>query len=52
LATVVAGYWANRKIKSKEASSILKWRLVYHYGFGYFYLCFAMQFENQEHQIC
>jgi POT family proton-dependent oligopeptide transporter len=26
-ATVVAGYY-NRKLKSKEASSFLKWRLV------------------------
>jgi POT family proton-dependent oligopeptide transporter len=47
-ATVVAGYWAKRKLKSKEASSIFKMAIgIIIMGFGFLFMVFAaMQFEE------
>lgn len=47
-ATVVAGYWAKRKLKSEEASSIFKMAIgIIIMGFGFLFMVFAaMQFEE------
>lgn len=47
-ATVVAGFWAKRKLKSKEASSIFKMAIgIIIMGFGFLFMVFAaMQFEK------
>ncbi|HEY4618472.1 MAG TPA: peptide MFS transporter [Flavobacterium sp.] len=47
-ATVVAGFWANRKLKNKEASSIFKMAMgIIIMGFGFLFMVFAaMQFEK------
>ncbi|MBX9886393.1 MAG: oligopeptide:H+ symporter [Flavobacteriaceae bacterium] len=47
-ATVVAGIWAKRKLKSKEASSIFKMAIgIVIMGFGFLFMVFAaMQFEE------
>ncbi len=47
-ATVVAGFWARRKLKGKEASSIFKMATgIIIMGFGFLFMVFAaMQFEE------
>ncbi|MDO7171978.1 peptide MFS transporter [Mariniflexile sp. AS56] len=47
-ATVVAGFWAKRKLKGKEASSLLKMALgIIIMGFGFLFMVFAaMEFEK------
>ena len=47
-ATAVAGYWAKRKLKSKEASSLFKMALgIIIMGFGFLFMVFAaMEFEK------
>jgi POT family proton-dependent oligopeptide transporter len=47
-ATVVAGFWAKRKIKGKEASSLFKMALgIIVMGFGFLFMVFAaLQFEE------
>ncbi|MCT4697814.1 peptide MFS transporter [Tenacibaculum haliotis] len=47
-ATGVAGFWAKRKLKGKEASSLLKMALgIIIMGFGFLFMVFAaMQFEE------
>lgn len=47
-ATGVAGFWANRKLKSKEASSLFKMALgIIIMGFGFLFMVFAaMEFEK------
>ncbi|WP_299111078.1 peptide MFS transporter [uncultured Winogradskyella sp.] len=47
-ATIVAGYWAKRKLKGKEASSLFKMALgIIIMGFGFLFMVFAaMEFEK------
>ncbi|AUC75208.1 peptide MFS transporter [Olleya sp. Bg11-27] len=47
-ATLVAGIWANRKLKGKEASSLFKMALgIIIMGFGFLFMVFAaMEFEK------
>ena len=47
-ATIVANYWAKRKLKGKEASSILKMAMgIIIMGFGFLFMVFAvMEFER------
>jgi POT family proton-dependent oligopeptide transporter len=47
-ATVVAGFWAKRKLKGKEASSIFKMAMgIIIMGFGFLFMVFAaMEFEK------
>ncbi len=47
-ATIVAGYWAKRQLKSKEASSLFKMALgIIIMGFGFVFMVFAaMEFEK------
>lgn len=47
-ATLVAGYWASRQKKNKEASSLFKMALgIIIMGFGFIFMVFAaMEFEN------
>jgi POT family proton-dependent oligopeptide transporter len=47
-ATAVAGFWARRKLKGKEASSIFKMAMgIIIMGFGFLFMVFAaMQFEE------
>ncbi|MCD2257693.1 peptide MFS transporter [Psychroserpens luteolus] len=47
-ATIVAGYWAKRQLKGKEASSLFKMALgIIIMGFGFLFMVFAaMEFEN------
>lgn len=47
-ATAVAGFWANRKLKNKEASSLFKMALgIIIMGFGFLFMVFAaMEFEK------
>ncbi|WP_299119893.1 peptide MFS transporter [uncultured Winogradskyella sp.] len=47
-ATAVAGYWAKRKLKGKEASSLFKMALgIIIMGFGFLFMVFAaMEFEK------
>jgi POT family proton-dependent oligopeptide transporter len=47
-ATIVAGYWAKRKLKNKEASSLFKMALgIIIMGFGFLFMVFAaMEFEK------
>lgn len=47
-ATVVASFWAKRKLKGKEASSLLKMALgIIIMGFGFLFMVFAaMEFEK------
>ncbi|MDP5044443.1 MAG: peptide MFS transporter [Leeuwenhoekiella sp.] len=47
-ATIVANYWAKRKLKGKEASSILKMAMgIIIMGFGFLFMVFAvMEFEK------
>jgi len=47
-ATVVAGYWAKRKLKGKEASSLFKMAMgIIIMGFGFLFMVFAaMEFEK------
>lgn len=47
-ATVVAGFWAKRKLKGKEASSIFKMAVgIIIMGFGFLFMVFAvMEFEK------
>ena len=48
LATPIASYWAHRKLKGKEASSLFKMALgIIIMGFGFLFMVFAaMQFDN------
>lgn len=48
-AAIVASYWANRKMKSKEASSIFKMAIgIIIMGFGFLFMVFAtMEFEKE-----
>lgn len=48
LATAIAGYWANRKLKGKEGSSLFKMAVgIIVMGFGFIFMVFAaMQFEK------
>ncbi|WP_298416729.1 peptide MFS transporter [uncultured Kordia sp.] len=47
-ATIIAGYWAKRKLKGKEASSLFKMALgIIIMGFGFLFMVFAvMEFEK------
>jgi proton-dependent oligopeptide transporter, POT family len=47
-ATIVAGYWAKRQLKGKEASSLFKMALgIIIMGFGFLFMVFAaMEFEK------
>ena len=47
-ATIVAGFWAKRKLKGKEASSLFKMALgIIIMGFGFLFMVFAaMEFEK------
>lgn len=47
-ATIVAGIWANRKLKGKEASSLFKMALgIIIMGFGFIFMVFAaMEFQK------
>ncbi len=47
-ATIVAGFWAKRKLKGKEASSLFKMALgIIIMGFGFLFMVFAaMEFES------
>ncbi len=47
-ATVIAGFWAKRKLKGKEASSLFKMALgIIIMGFGFLFMVFAaMEFEK------
>lgn len=47
-ATIVAGYWAKRKLKGKEASSLFKMALgIIIMGFGFLFMVFAaMEFDK------
>tara|TARA_R110002073_G_scaffold331253_1_gene515903 strand:+ start:1107 stop:2636 length:1530 start_codon:yes stop_codon:yes gene_type:complete len=47
-ATAIAGYWAKRKLKGKEASSLFKMALgIIIMGFGFLFMVFAaMEFEK------